>query len=186
MRYPPLKAEEMTPRQREVAEAIDKRRVGGLVGPYIPLIYSPEVADRMQLLAEHLRYNLRTPERLRILAILVTARHKSADVEFFAHMKHAKTTGLAEEKVQALAEGRRPQDMTPDEEMVYDYCTELHKTGAVGDANFDRVQKRFGNEICLELVSVCGYFALLAMVLNVTETPFPEGQTRPLNPPVLP
>lgn len=36
MRYPPLTLEEMTPRQREVAEAISNRRAGALCGPYLP------------------------------------------------------------------------------------------------------------------------------------------------------
>ena len=185
MRYPPLKREEMTEAQRRVADAIDQRRVGGLSGPYIPFVYSPEVADRAQMLAEYLRFNLHVPEPLRFLSVLVTARHQSADVELYVHMKNAVVAGLTEAKVKALSQGRRPEGMTDDEEMVYDFCTELHSTGHVKDTTFWRVANRFSREVCLELTVTCGYMALLAMVLNVTETPFPEGAQKPLDPPTL-
>jgi 4-carboxymuconolactone decarboxylase len=185
MRYSPLKPEEMTPRQREVAEAIKKRRVGGLGGPYVPLIYSPEVADRSQQLSEYLRFGLRTPERLRLLAVLKTARYYSADVEFFGATKEAREAGLTDEKIKALSEGRRPADMTPDEAMVYDFCDEIHTTGRVKNVTFNRMESRFNREICLELVVVCGYTAFSSMVHNVTQTALPKGETKPLNPPVL-
>jgi 4-carboxymuconolactone decarboxylase len=185
MRYSPLKPEEMTPRQREVAEAIEKRRVGGLGGPYAPLIYSPEVADRAQQLSEYLRFGLRTPERLRLLAVLQTARYYSSGAEFLAATKDAREAGLADEKIKALSEGRRPADMTADEAMIYDFCAQIHTTGRVKNVTFNRVESRFNREVCLELVIVCGYTAFSAMVHNVTQTPLPKDETKPLNPPTL-
>jgi 4-carboxymuconolactone decarboxylase len=176
MRYPPLKPEDMTPRQREVAEAISNRRADAFSGPSVPLIYSPEVADRVQLLGEHLRFNLRVPERLRVLAVLVAAgRYRSDDLAYFVRLDATKQSGLADAKIAALSEGRRPADMKEDEEIVYDYCTELARTGRVRSATFDRAVKRFGREICLELVKVCGYTLFLTALLNVTQTRFSES-----------
>lgn len=176
MRYPALKLEEMTPRQREVAETISKRRTGALCGPYLPLIYSPEIADRAQLLGEYLRFDLRVPERLRALAILVAAgRHRSDDLASFVHLNDIQQSGLATATITAMSDGRRPPDMKEDEEMVYDYCTEVTKTGHVRSATYDRVMNRFGREICLELVEVCGFTAFLTTLLNVTQTSFPEN-----------
>jgi 4-carboxymuconolactone decarboxylase len=175
MRYPVLKPDEMTSRQREVAEAIGQRRAGGLAGPYVPLIYSPEVADRMQQLSEYLRFSLRVPERLRLMAILITVRHKNADYPFHIHTDSAREAGLSETMIAALSEASRPADMSADEAMIYDYCTELTRTGGVKDATFGPVAERFGREICLELVALCGYYALLAMVANVVETKLPES-----------
>jgi len=153
----------MTPRQREVAAAIS--------GPYTPLIYSPEVAECVHLLGEHLRFNLRVPERLRVLAVLVAAgRYRSDDLAHFVHLDAIRQSGLASAKIAALSEGRRPPDMKEDEEMVYDYCTELTRTGRVRSATFDRAVNRFGREICLELVKVCGYTLFLTTLINVSQT----------------
>jgi 4-carboxymuconolactone decarboxylase len=161
MRFPALKPEQMTPRQREVAEAVS----------LAPLIYSPEVAARVQLLGDELRFNLRVPERLRALAILVAAgRHRSDDVAHFARLDDIKQSGLATAKIAALSERRRPTDLKEDEALVYDFCTDLIMTGRVKSGTFDRAVNRFGREICLELVHVCGYTLFLVTVINVTQT----------------
>jgi 4-carboxymuconolactone decarboxylase len=170
VRYPPLKPEEMTQRQRDVAAAIARRRADAFSGPLVPLIYSPEVADRIQLLGEHLRFDLRIPERLRVLAVLVAAgRYRSGDVAHFVHLDAIKQSGLGTAKITALSQGRRPEDMKEDEEMVYDYCTELTTMGRLRSATFERMVNRFGREICLELVEVCGYTLLLTTLVNVTQ-----------------
>ncbi|WP_042883254.1 hypothetical protein [Cupriavidus necator] len=172
MRFPELAPDEMTPRQREVAAAIGERRVGGLSGPYMPLIYSPEVADRAQLLGDYLRFNLRVPERLRVLAVLVAAgRHRGSDAASFLHLDTVQESGLAASTISALCNGHRPDGMTSDEEMVYEYCMELTRSGRVKGVTYDKLAARLGAEICLELVAVCGYASFLSMVVNVTESP---------------
>lgn len=169
MRFPPLNPKDMTPRQREVADAIQKRRSGGLGGPYPAMVYSPEVADRAQLLGEYLRFNLRLPEPLRAMAVLVAAgRHRAADVTPFLAAGGIRDSGLAEDKVKALAEARRPDGMSADEALVHDFCFELSRTGRVKNATFDRTAARFGKEICLELVAVCGFTAMQTTMLNIT------------------
>jgi len=173
MRFTPLSPQLMTPRQHAVAEAIQQRGGAGLNGVQQALLHSPEVAERVQLLAEHLRYNLRVPERLRALAILVSAgRYRSADVAHFVGLEEVRDSGLAEAKISALAEGRRPADLKEDEQLVFDFCTELTRTGGVQGATFDRLAGRLGREIALELVAVCGYTRLITNVLNVTQTSF--------------
>jgi hypothetical protein len=41
--------------------------------------------------------------------------------------------------------------------------------GRVRSATFERMVNRFGREICLELVEVCGYTLLLTTIVNVTQ-----------------
>jgi 4-carboxymuconolactone decarboxylase len=178
MRFPVLKPDQMTPRQREVSEAIANRRADGFSAAYAPLIYSPEVADRVQLLGEQLRFNLRLPERLRVLAVLVAAgRHRSDDVAHFARLDAVKQSGLAGSKIAALSERRRPPDLKEDEALVYDFCTDLITNGRVKSGTFDRAANRFGREICLELVHVCGYTFFLTTVINVTQTRLADPAT---------
>lgn len=175
MRYPPLSPDEMTPRRREVAEAISHRRADPFSGPTVPLLYSPEVADRVTLLGEHLRFNLRVPERLRVLAVLVAAgKYRTEDLAHYVDLDATLQSGLGNEKIKALSERRRPPEMKEDEELVYDYCTELMKTGRVSNAIFDRAAKRLGREICLELVKVCSYTFFLTTLLNVTQSRLSE------------
>jgi 4-carboxymuconolactone decarboxylase len=176
MRYPALKLDEMTPRQREVFEKIDQDRALGVCGPYVALMHSPEVAVRVQTLGEHLRVGMRVPERLRVLAMLLAAgRRPSVELKSYTHLVEVRRSGLGDEKIAALISGRRPTEMADDEEMVCEYCSELLNTGRVRNSTYDRVVNHFNREICMELVVICGFTNYLAMLINITKSPFPES-----------
>ncbi|MDF0546015.1 hypothetical protein PX699_27010 [Sphingobium sp. H39-3-25] len=174
MRYPPLTAVQMTPRQHEVAQAIEARREGGLSDPYAALLYSPDVANLLQPLLEYLRFKLRVPEKLRFMAVLMTAaKYNCAD--YFRHATDTRATGLSADKVEAVSVGRRPTGMTDDEDMVHAFCHELISTSRVSNVTFDKMVNRFDREICLELTTIISNTTLLTMMLNVTGTRFAEG-----------
>ncbi|WP_129782462.1 carboxymuconolactone decarboxylase family protein [Peristeroidobacter soli] len=177
MRYPRLTPVQMTPRQHEVAEEIAKQRAGGLSDPYAALLYSPDVARLLQPLWEYLRFNLRLPEPLRLMAVVMTAaRHKAADAEIFLRGDNVRDSGLTNDKIKALLEGRRPTGMTQDEAIVYDFCSQLLKTGRVTDNVFDSMAARFDRAICVELTTLCANTVMLKLVLKVTGTHFADGE----------
>ena len=63
-RFSILSREEMSPRQREVADSIASGPRGALKGPFLALIHNPELASRVQALGEHLRFGTALPPRL--------------------------------------------------------------------------------------------------------------------------
>jgi 4-carboxymuconolactone decarboxylase len=177
MRFPPIKSEELTQRQQQVAEAIATRRIGGIEGIYAPLLYSPEVADLAQLLGEYLRFNLRVPERLRVLAVLVAiSRYDGTVIEHLLRTISSGDEPFPESEIQALARGEPPVGMSADEAMVFDFCTQLVNTGRVKNATFDPLARRLGREVCLELVVLCGYTAFATLLQNVTEGPLAKDR----------
>jgi len=89
-RFEVLQREQMTPRQREVADAIASGPRGALKGPFLALIHNPELASRVQALGEHLRYGTGQPQQLVEIAILLTARRWSCDYEWAAHSRIAR------------------------------------------------------------------------------------------------
>ena len=58
---------------------------------------------------------------------------------------------------------------------MYQFCAEAHASGRVSDAAFEAVKGRFGLDGALELLVTCGYYSLMAMVLN------PAGMAPPGN-----
>lgn len=176
MRYPVLAIQEMSQRQREVSEAISKRTGQVPAGHLAALLYAPDVAEKVQLLGEFLRCGLRLPERLRILAFLVSAgRHRSADLAQFIPLDAVQHSGLSAATLAAFSEGRRPENLKEDEQLVYDYSSQVIQTGRVKSATFDRAMAKFGREVCLELVEVCGFTAFLMSILQVTQTSVSAG-----------
>ena len=101
--------------------------------------------------------------------ILVTAREWSQDYEWHVHYPIALKAGIRPEIAAAIADGRRPVGMSNDEDIVYDFSTELHKNKRVSDATFERAVKRFGQKGVVDLTGINAYYALLAMHLNVAQ-----------------
>jgi 4-carboxymuconolactone decarboxylase len=90
--------------------------------------------------------------------------------------------GLKPDIAQAVAEGRRPVGMAEDEEIVYDFCEEMFRTQGMSDATYQRAIKRLGEQGVIDMLGVTGYYALLAMVMNVARTPLPDNTPAPLAP----
>ena len=172
----------MTPRQREAHEGIVSGPRKGAVGPFNALLRSPDVADRVQRVGEYVRFQTTIPAPLNELAILITGRFWSAQFEFWAHSRLAKTAGLDGAIIDAIAEGRRPPTMSDDERIVYDFCTELFRDKAVSDATFKAAVTRFGEPGVIDLIAVSGYYSMVSMVLNVDRYPLPAGENAPLPP----
>jgi 4-carboxymuconolactone decarboxylase len=179
-RFPLLTEATMTPRQRQSYEAIVSGPRKGASGPFNALLRSPEAADRVQKVGEYVRFQSTIPAALNELAILITGRFWGAQFEFWAHRRLARTAGLADAIIDAVAEGRRPAPMSDDERIVYDFCTELFRDKAVADATFRAAVERFGEQGVIDLVAACGYYSIVSMVLNVDRYPLPAGERPPL------
>jgi 4-carboxymuconolactone decarboxylase len=71
--------------------------------------------------------------------------------------------------------------MNVDEALVYRFSVEVAWDGQPGAASFDAAVERHGLDGTLDLIAVCGYYTLLAMVLNAAQPELPSG-TVPLSP----
>ena len=179
-RIPLPSAEQMTPEQRRVHDAVVAGPRGALRGPLRAAIHNPELADKWQQLGELLRYRTSLSSRLSELAILATARHWSCQFEWFAHEPHARKAGLPEAVIEAIRHNKRPAFDSKDDEAIYQYAIELHRTHFVSDATYARVLERFEIRGVVELTALVGYYGMVAMTLNAHELPLPEGTPPPL------
>jgi 4-carboxymuconolactone decarboxylase len=182
-RFPPLTPEQMSPEQRQVANEIVAGPRGGMSGPFNAWLRSPPIADRFQKVGEYVRFHSAIPHRLNELAILVTARAWSAQFEWWAHYQIALKAGLDVKIADAIAAGRRPDGMSEDERIVYEFCTELQHDKVVSDATFEAAKARFSERGVIDLIGVTGYYTAVAMTLTVARVPVPPGTDVPPLPP---
>jgi 4-carboxymuconolactone decarboxylase len=179
-RMPAIPLEKMTDLQKKYAEEIIKGPRGALYGPFVPLIRSPELMDRAQRVGEYLRFKSAIGTKLSELVILITARQWTQQVEWAIHEPIAIKSGIKAEVVRAIADGRYPAGMSEDEQIVYDFCTELHVNKSVADATYERALKRFGEHGVIDMLGINGYYTFLAMIMNGTRTVVPDGKPAPL------
>jgi 4-carboxymuconolactone decarboxylase len=174
-RFPELKPEQWDGEQKKVAAAIAAGPRGSVRGPFLPLLYSPGLADPVQQAGAHLRYKSSLPAALNEFAILITARFWTAQYEWNAHRKLALEAGLDVKIADQIARGERPAGMSAEQTVVYDYCSELHTNHGVSDKSFNAVVEKFGRRGAMDLIGICGYYTLISMVLNVSQIPLPAG-----------
>jgi 4-carboxymuconolactone decarboxylase len=177
-RFAEIKPEQMTEAQKRVYDEIAASR-GSVRGPFGVLLRSPELADRWQRLGEYVRFRTSLPPRLNEFAILITARFWGSKYEWFAHKPLAIKGGLAESIAEDLAQNKRPANMKPDEELVYEFCTTLQRKHFVDEALFKRAIETLGERGVIDLVAVSGFYVAVSMVLNVAEIPIPPGEKSP-------
>jgi 4-carboxymuconolactone decarboxylase len=87
--------------------------------------------------------------------------------------------GLSETVVNAIAKGRRPEAMSADEAIVYEFTTELLRLQNVSDATYAKARDRFGEPGVIDMVGVAGYYALLSMMMNTARTAVPNDSDVP-------
>ena len=173
-RFPTLTPEQMTPAQRQVAEAIVAGPRKSLGGPFNAWLRSPELADKLQQVGEHLRFHSSVPPRLNEFAILITARAWDADYEWSAHYPLAMKAGLKPAITADLANGKRPAGMAADEAVVYDFVTELRRTHRVSDPTYAAAHQVLGDQGIVDLVALSGYYDLVSMTLNTAQVAAPS------------
>jgi 4-carboxymuconolactone decarboxylase len=174
-RLPPIPPARLTADQQAVVDEMLAGPRGGVIGPFVATLRSPELTRRLQRLGEYIRYNAALPEKLRELAILLTAREWKQGFEWDVHAPLAAQAGLSDAVIAAIAHGHAPSSLGSDELLVYSVFTELHLTRAVTDATYGAACREFGEQGVIDLVALIGYYTTLAMIMNVAQTP---GTTR--------
>jgi 4-carboxymuconolactone decarboxylase len=191
-RFKVLTPSEMTQAQRDLVQNIRSgpraavtgsaanSNDGTLGSPFNVFLRSPELGDHLQKVGSHIRFKSTLGQKLNEMAILITARHWTAQYEWFAHHRLALQAGLDPQVAEAIAQGQRPATMKEDEAIVYNFCQELHTTTRVSDATYKAMVDAFGEQGVMDLIAVNGYYVLVAMTLNVDRTPIPGNAPPPL------
>ncbi len=179
-RMPPIPAGTLTDAQKKAIADFKAARSVDISGPFVPLLRSPEVMSRARAMGDYLRYKSSLPPRLSEFVILLTARRWTQQYEWHAHQPLAVQGGLKQEVVAAIAGNRRPAGMAEDEDAVYTLWHEVQRNQGVSDATYARAVARVGEQGVIDVLGITGYYTMLAMVMNTTRTPLPEGVKPPL------
>src|SRR5687767_4561462 len=170
-RLPSIPAGRLTADQQAVVDELLSGPRGAVIGPFIATLRSPELTRRLHRLGEYIRYNAALPEKLREMAILLTARQWKQGFEWDVHAPLAAKAGLSDAVIAAIAQGQAPPAMETDESVVYSVFTELHRTHAVSDSTYNAACREFGEQGVIDLIALIGYYTTLAMIMNVAQTP---------------
>ncbi len=167
----------MTEAQKKVvAEYKEVRKADLGPGPFAVLLRVPELVVPSLEIRLHNQRNSALSPKLTELAILIASRHYTNNYEWNnATTAMLVKAGLDTAIIAAVAEGRRPEHMNDDEAIIYDFCVELNQNQSVSDPTYALALAKFGEAGVVEAASLEGYYAYLALVMNVARTPVPPG-----------
>jgi 4-carboxymuconolactone decarboxylase len=145
---------------------------GTLAGPFNAFVTAPGAGRRLSSLAK-LRFGTSIERRLSEIAILTTGARWQAEFEWWAHAPMARAHGVADAVVDAIGRGTDPPFEADDERAVYAVARQLGHSGHLDQETYDAAHRFLGDAGMVELVSLCGYYALVSFLLNAFAVPLP-------------
>jgi 4-carboxymuconolactone decarboxylase len=147
---------------------------GRLNGPFDAMLRSPSVGGALQQLGSALRYSSSLPGRSVELVILTTANAEASGFELYAHEAIGRDLGLTEEDLQALRDGAPVPGADATEAALIALARMLLTDRDLDDDAYARSLGVLGERAILEVLTLVGYYQLLAMQLRVFGIGVPE------------
>lgn len=178
-RLEPIRPEDMDATQRELYDEIAQgpraqgpqhfaltHQDGSLSGPFNALLLSPGLGRALQGVGAALRYRSGLSTRTRELAILAVAGHWDCAFEQMAHERIGAAAGLSTAEMEAVAAGRVPS-LADDHERACAVLVQEMVAGDVGEETWAACRGSVASATVLELTTLVGYYATLALQLRV-------------------
>ena len=182
-RMPPISPDKMTEAQKKAAAEYRALRGSEMTTPpWTVLSRVPDYVIPVLQMRLHNQTNSALSPKLTEFAILIAARHWTNNFEWELHREAAAKAGLSQGIMAAVADGRRPERMAEDEELLYDFCQELVRNQSVSDRTYQRAIARFGEAGVVEATTLEGYYSFLAILMNMARSPLPVGSKPALVP----
>jgi 4-carboxymuconolactone decarboxylase len=176
--------DKLTPQQKQYVESILSGPRSDISGPLGVMMVSPELGDLSQKAIAYARFAGRegfssVPPKLNELAILVVARHWSAEYVWNAHHSAAVRFGIPSDVVEAIRTGKRPAAMERDVEAIYNFATDFMTMRQVSDATLAAAKTVLGGDRgVVDLVGTMGLYQVSSMMVSLDQTPLAPG-TKP-------
>ncbi len=163
----------LTPAQREVYDRIASGPRGKIGAPHWAWLRSPAMAAKAEDFGRFCRFETSVDPRLIEIAILATAAHWQAAVEWDLHEKEALAMGVDAATIEAIRRRGKPRFGSGAERAVYLFTRELLEDRRTGQSAYSGLVESIGEQGAVELVGILGYYALISMTIVAFEIPSP-------------
>jgi 4-carboxymuconolactone decarboxylase len=173
----PANYDSLTAAQQAYVQSILTGPRANIPAPLGVMMVSPELGDLAQKATAYARFAgepgfAAVPPKLNELAILIVAKHWSAEYVWNAHHAYAVKMGLPAALVEAIRAGAPPPPMEPDVEAIYTFATEFIATRNVSDAAVQSARAVLGGDRGLvDLVGTMGLYQISSMMVALDQSP---------------
>jgi 4-carboxymuconolactone decarboxylase len=154
-------------------DILARRKAKGVdhLGPYIPLLNHPELARLIEQLGYYYKYESRLPRDVYQFVVLVLAKRSGVAFVWADHVASARAAGLPEDVIRGIEAGA--EEFAAPLDMVHRLTDCAFAYRSIPSALQDAAIARFGLHGLIEIVTLCGFYALVAMVNGCFDVPLP-------------
>lgn len=152
---------------------------GALLGPPATWLLSPRLGAALEPLGGVIRFGLELPARAKEIVILQVAHDEQSPFERYAHIRAARAAGLTDDEIDAVLEGTTLDLVDEQERAIHELATLLIAGGQLRDADFDRAVAALGRPAVFEVVTLVGYYRMIALQLRAFDIQPPQHHVGP-------
>ena len=172
--------------ERRFHDAVKAIRRRPISGPFIVTMNSsPDLAARFAHLGHYFHSRGQADEsivsiRVRSFISLIGSRALDAPYEWAAWVNWALEAGVPQATVDALREGEAPPNLTAEEKLVAEFCTQMISSNhRASEATYDAVLSRYGLKQAVQISTAVGYVAMMSLIVNPFDISDAMDGTRP-------
>jgi 4-carboxymuconolactone decarboxylase len=155
-------------------DILARRRAKGVdhLGPYIPLLNHPELARLIEQLGYYYKYKSALPRGVYQFIVLTIAKRSGVAFVWADHVEAARAAGLPETVIDSIGAGT-PASAPPFDIVAETIdCAFAYRSIPLGLQ--ESAVARFGLNGFIEIVTLCGFYTLMAMVNACFDVPMPH------------
>ena len=155
-------------------DILTRRKAKGVdhLGPYIPLLNHPQLARLIEQLGYYYKFESALPREVYQFIVLMLAKRSGVAFVWADHVAAARAAGLQDGLINGIETGSKvfaaPFDMLS---QIAD-CAFAYRS--IPSVLQDRAVGRFGLHGLIEIVTLCGYYSMMAMVNGCFDVPLPS------------
>ena len=146
---------------------------GRLIGPFNPMLRSPDIARSFQQLQEAEGEHTSLSDRVRQVVILSVGSVWKAPYDLYAHSAAARHAGFSDACVEALAAGASSSELSAQEAVAQRLALALTAAHAVEESLYTEALQQFGEKGLVDLAVLAGCYHLVCGVLTLFAVPAP-------------
>jgi 4-carboxymuconolactone decarboxylase len=145
-------------------------------GPAAISLYSPKVAESIQMLNQYLRFHGLLKQRDYEVAILVTARAFDQQYEWSGHEVGARSAKVPQPLIDAIKYNKPVDGFSERDTLLVSFARQLVHQHKLDSDLYARAVATFGKQGTLELATIVGDYAMAAIMLTAADQHLPPGR----------
>ena len=164
-RIAPITPENWTPAQKAII-APQVRPDGTALNLYTTMLNHPELYGPRARFGTYLQRDSLLDAETRELLIMRTAWNIRATYEWAHHVEYAKSAGLSDAQIAAIATGPQAPGWSPKQRAVLIAADELRREAFISDATWTELAKFYGIKQRIEIVYTVGGYTMTGLAIN--------------------